>query len=64
MCGAHGANFLKTMLRLAADPERTQVTVVDDQRGCPTFTADLAVTLRRLAVHRLPGRFTSPTTVP
>lgn len=54
--GVHGANFMKTMLRLAREPGR-EVTVVDDQRGCPTFTADLAVTLRRLAVSRLPGRF-------
>lgn len=55
--GRYGANFLKTMLRLANDPEEKPVTVVDDQRGCPTFTADLAVVMRRLAVSRLPGLF-------
>ncbi|MGN6203822.1 dTDP-4-dehydrorhamnose reductase [Humibacter sp.] len=45
--GEHGPNFAKTMLRLAATHET--VTVVDDQRGQPTWTADLAEQLLRLA---------------
>jgi dTDP-4-dehydrorhamnose reductase len=54
VCGAHGHNMVKTVLALADRPE---LAFVDDQRGSPTFTPDLAVTLRQLAVERLPGTF-------
>lgn len=48
VCGAHGRNFVTTMLELA--DRGGPVRVVDDQYGSPTFTADLAPALRELAV--------------
>jgi dTDP-4-dehydrorhamnose reductase len=46
--GAHGANFVRTMARLAG--ERQTVRVVADQYGNPTWTADLADGLIALAL--------------
>ncbi|HLM29241.1 MAG TPA: dTDP-4-dehydrorhamnose reductase [Acidimicrobiales bacterium] len=54
VCGEHGNNMVKTVLGLADRPE---LAFVDDQRGCPSFTADLAVAIRSLAASRVPGLF-------
>lgn len=54
VCGEHGGNMVKTVLKLA---ERPELAFVDDQRGHPSFTADLAVGIRRLAAARVPGLF-------
>jgi len=57
VAGAGGRNIVRTVLDLlAAEPGR-ELAFVDDQRGCPTFTADLAPALRRLAAARVPGTF-------
>jgi len=46
--GAHGNNFLKTMLRLTlANPEK-EFKVVDDQYGSPTWSLRLALQIERL----------------
>ena len=55
VCGAAGGNMVKTVLGLIG--ERDRLSFVDDQRGCPTFTSDLAPLVRRLAEERRTGVF-------
>ena len=55
VCGFHGPNMVKTILRLAA--EHPTLSFVDDQRGHPTFAPDLAAVIRTLVVEQRPGLF-------
>ncbi|WP_419926517.1 dTDP-4-dehydrorhamnose reductase [Candidatus Poriferisocius sp.] len=53
LCGRHGSNMVSTVLRLAAEGGPMQF--VDDQRGIPSFTADVAAVIERLCADRRPG---------
>ena len=55
VCGEYGNNMVKLILRLAAGD--APLAFVDDQRGHPSFTADLAPALRVLAIERRAGNF-------
>ena len=50
--GAGGSNFVKTMARLSQ--ERDTLSVVDDQRGQPTWTLDVADAILRLVGQGAP----------
>jgi dTDP-4-dehydrorhamnose reductase len=53
VCGENGSNMVRTIMRLA--DERPELAFVSDQIGNPTFTADLAPMIRRIAVDRRSG---------
>ena len=53
--GLHGKNFVETMIRLGG--EKSELTVVDDQIGSPTFTKDLALAIKALIEKECSGTY-------
>ena len=55
--GAHGRNFLKTMLRLILQNPGKELNVVNDQYGSPTWSYTLARQIRAVVEQRATGIF-------
>lgn len=55
LCGRHGSNMVATVLRLAS--EGGPMRFVDDQRGSPSFTPDVAAVIERLCADRRSGLY-------
>jgi dTDP-4-dehydrorhamnose reductase len=55
LCGAFGANFVRAMLRLAEN--HTEVSVVNDQMGSPTFARNLVKNTVRLIEREQEGTY-------
>jgi len=51
----YGNNFLKTMLRLGS--ERDELSIVEDQIGCPTYAQDIAKSITNLLEGLVKGRY-------
>jgi dTDP-4-dehydrorhamnose reductase len=55
VCGFHGGNMVKTILRIAA--AQPELTFVNDQLGHPTFADDAAAMIATLVEHEQQGIF-------
>ncbi len=55
LCSAFGSNFMKTMLKLGN--QRSELNVVNDQFGSPTFTFDVVEATLLLLEKKLKGTF-------
>ena len=55
LCGLHGSNILKTIVALAKTDQ--PMRFVNDQTGHPSFTQDIAVTIKQLVEIEAQGTF-------
>lgn len=55
LCGQYGHNFVKTMLKLGE--ERDDLSVVNDQFGCPTFAENVVENSWQLLEHNRSGTY-------
>lgn len=55
LCGRYGDNFIKTMLRFGS--ERDELSVVDDQIGCPSLAFDVVEKTDQLIEKKETGIF-------
>ena len=55
LCGSHGSNILKTIVALAQTDQ--PMRFVNDQTGHPSFTQDIAVTIKQLVEIEAQGTF-------
>ncbi|MFQ1017135.1 dTDP-4-dehydrorhamnose reductase [Gilliamella sp. BG7] len=49
----YGNNFVKTMLKLSQT--RPELTIIDDQLGCPTYAGDIAKTILDMLMNDIQG---------
>ncbi len=56
---SYGANFVKTILRLASDPNREELTIISDQIGRPTRAYSLALFIKNLITLQEKNQLTS-----
>ncbi|OCG63013.1 dTDP-4-dehydrorhamnose reductase [Gilliamella sp. GillExp13] len=49
----YGNNFVKTMLKLSQT--RPELTIIDDQLGCPTYAVDIAKTILKMLMNNIQG---------
>ena len=49
----YGNNFVKTMLKLASN--RSELSIINDQLGCPTYAGDIANTILTMIMNHCDG---------
>ena len=55
LCGKHGSNFVKTMLKMGR--EREELNVINDQIGCPSFAHNVVQNCWKLVAENKLGTY-------